>query len=46
MQANTYQNITSFTSYSSTFLDYKDLGQWEKLAYSIPVDFNGNRLPH
>ena len=22
-------------------LDYKDLGQWEKLAYSIPVDFNG-----
>ena len=21
--------------------DYKDLGQWEKLAYSIPVDFNG-----
>ena len=22
-------------------LDFKDLGQWEKLAYSIPVDFNG-----
>ena len=22
-------------------LDYKDLGRWEKLAYSIPVDFNG-----
>lgn len=22
-------------------LDYKDLGPWEKLAYSIPVDFNG-----
>lgn len=22
-------------------LDYKDLGKWEKLAYSIPVDFNG-----
>ena len=22
-------------------LDYKDLGRWEKLAYSIPVDING-----
>lgn len=22
-------------------LDYRDLGHWEKLAYSIPVDFNG-----
>ena len=22
-------------------LDYKDLGRWEKLAYSIPIDFNG-----
>ena len=22
-------------------LDYKDLGRWDKLAYSIPVDFNG-----
>ena len=22
-------------------LAYKDLGRWEKLAYSIPVDFNG-----
>ena len=22
-------------------LDYKDLGRWEKMAYSIPVDFNG-----
>ena len=22
-------------------LGYKDLGRWEKLAYSIPVDFNG-----
>lgn len=22
-------------------LDYRDLGRWEKLAYSIPVDFNG-----
>ena len=22
-------------------LEYKDLGRWEKLAYSIPVDFNG-----
>lgn len=22
-------------------LDFKDLGRWEKLAYSIPVDFNG-----
>ena len=22
-------------------LDYKDLGRWEKLAYSIPVDYNG-----
>ena len=22
-------------------LGYRDLGRWEKLAYSIPVDFNG-----
>ena len=22
-------------------LEYKDLGRWEKLVYSIPVDFNG-----